>query len=313
MAGLLAVVAGPAPAQQYPARAIRIVVPAPPGGGVDIVARAIGQRLNEIWHQPVVVDNRAGATGVIGIETVVRATPDGYTLLVCTNAMITIHPVLNPRAGFDVERDLAPVTLAASSPFLLVVHPSLPVTSVKQLVAYAKDRPGGINYSSSGNGSATHLAGVLFDHMTGIKTVHVPYKGSSPAITDLLAGQIQMRFSAVVPILPHVKAGKLRTLGVTGNRRFGQLPDVPTIEETVPGYRADIWYGVLAPAATPDAVLAKLNGELVRQLQSAELNARLVADGSEPIGSSSAELAAVMRGDLQRWAKVIKDTGLRAN
>ena len=302
-----------ASAQQYPARPIRIVVPASPGGGIDIIVRAIAQRLTESWGQPVVVDNRAGATGVIGIEMVARSAPDGYTLIACTNAMLTISPLIHPQAGFDPARDLAPVTLAASSPLLLVVHPSLPVKSVKELIAYAKSHPGGLNYSSAGNGSVTHLAGVLFDHMAAIKTVHVPYKGSAPAIADLLAGQIQMRFAAVVPIWQHVKAGKLRTLAVTGPRRYAQLPDLPTVAETLPGYAADIWYGVLVPAATPAPVIAKLNAEIVRHLQSAELKARLAVDGAEPVASSPAEFAAVMRTDLQRWAGVIKDTGLRAD
>jgi len=311
LAGAIALCAGAAIAQQYPTRTIRIIVPATPGGGVDIIARALAQRLTESWGQPVVVESRPGATGVIGLEAVARAAPDGYTVLACTNAMLTISPYLFPQAGYDPVRDLAPVTLAASSPFLLVVHPSLPAKSVKELIAFARSHPGQLNYSSSGNGSATHMAGVLFDHMAGVKTVHVPYKGSSPAITDLLAGHIQMRFAAFVPILPHVRAGKLRALAVSGPRRFEQMPDVPTVMETVPGYTSDIWYGVLVPGATPAPLIARLNAEIVRHLQSAEFRARLAADGSEPIANSPSEFAAVIQADVQRWSKLIRETGIK--
>lgn len=310
-AAAIALCAGTTFAQQYPARAVRIIVPATPGGGVDIIARALAQRLTERWGQPVVVENRPGATGVIGMEAVARAAPDGHTVLVCTNAMLTISPYLFPQAGYDPVRDLAPVTLAASSPFLLVVHPSLPVKSVKELIAFARSHPGQLNYSSSGNGSATHMAGVLFDHLAGVKTVHVPYKGSSPAITDLLAGQIQMRFAAFVPILPHVRAGKLRALAVSGPRRFGQMPEVPTVMETVPGYTSDIWYGVLAPGATPAPLVARLNADIVHHLQSADFKARLAADGSEPVANSPSEFAAVIQADVQRWSKLIKETGIK--
>ena len=311
LAGAVALCGSAALAQQYPAHAIRIIVPATPGGGVDIIARALAQRLTESWGQPVVVENRPGATGVIGLEAVARAVPDGYTVLACTNAMLTISPYLFPHTGYDPVRDLAPVTLVASSPFLLVVHPSLPAKSVKELIAFARSHPGQLNYSSSGNGSATHMAGVLFDHMAGVKTVHVPYKGSSPAITDLLAGHIQMRFAALVPILPHVRAGRLRALAVSGPRRFGQMPDVPTVRETVPGYTSDIWYGVLVPGATPAPLIARLNAEIVRHLQSAEFRTRLAADGSEPIANSPSEFAAVIQADRQRWSKVIRETGIK--
>jgi len=311
LAVLLALATSATFAQPYPTRAVRVIVPATPGGGVDIIARALAQRLSENWGQPVVVENRPGATGVIGMEAVARAAPDGYTLVVCTNAMLTISPYLYSNAGYDPVRDLAPVTLAASSPFLLVVHPSLPVHGVKELIAFARAHPGEINYSSSGNGSATHMAAVLFDHMAGVKMVHVPYKGSSPAITDLLAGQIQMRFSALVPILPHVRAGKLRALAVTGARRFAQMPDVPTVMETVPGYTSDIWYGVLAPAATPTPLLDRLHADVTRHLQSQDFKSRLEADGSEAVASTRSEFAAVIQADVQRWTQLIRSTGVK--
>jgi tripartite-type tricarboxylate transporter receptor subunit TctC len=299
-------------AQPYPARPLRIVVPTSPGGGTDLVARAIAQRLNERWGQPVVVDNRAGATGAIGVEAVARAAADGYTLLVCTNAMVVINPHLSIPNRVDALRDFAPVTQAASSPFLLVVHPSVPATSVPELIAQAKARPGRLNYSSSGNGSATHLAGLLFANMAAIDLVHIPYKGSSPAIADLIGGQIQLRFSALAPILPHVHAGRLRALAVSGGKRYAALPELPTVAESLPGYVATIWYGVLVPAATPAAIVAKLNTEIVRQLNEADVREKLAADGAEPVANTPAEFAQVMRTESARWAGVIKAAGLRA-
>lgn len=312
LAGAASVLAASVCAQPYPVKPVRIVVPATPGGGMDIVARAIGQRLTESWGQPVVVDNRAGATGSIGAEAVARAAPDGYTLLVSTSAILTINPNLNTRLGFDPIRDFAPVTLAASSPFLLVVHPSVPARTVKELIALARARPGQLNFSSSGVGSATHLAGELFDRMAGVRMAHIPYKGSAPAITDLLAGNVQLRFSAFPPVLPHVKAGKLRPLAVTSPGPSALFPGLPAVAETLPGYAADIWYGVLAPAATPAALVAGINADIVRQLRTAELKSRFAGEGSEAVGSSAAEFATIIRADLQRWAKVVRDVGVRA-
>jgi tripartite-type tricarboxylate transporter receptor subunit TctC len=302
-----------AAAQPYPSRPIRIIVPTSPGGGTDLIARALSQRLTEKWAQPVVVDNRAGATGNIGVEAVARAAPDGYTVLVCTNAMLVINPHLAAQKKYDVLRELAPVTLAASSPFLLVVHPSVPVNSTAALIAYARAQPGRLNYSSSGNGSATHLAGVLFNHMAGVNIVHVPYKGSAPAIADLLGGQIQLRFSALAPTLPHVHAGKLRALAVSGLRRYAALPELPTVAETVSGYASDIWYGVLLPAATPANIVAVLHDEIVRALQSAEIKTKLAADGAETVANTPAAFATILRDESKRWARVIGETGLRAD
>ncbi len=304
---------GGAWAQPFPARPLRLIVPTSPGGGTDLIARAIAQKLNERWGQPVVVENRAGATGNIGVEAVARAAPDGYTLLVCTNAMIAINPHFAKDVRFDALRDFAPVTLAASSPFLLVVHPTVPAKNTAELIAYAKAHPGRLNYSSSGNGSATHMAGVLFNSMAGVDTVHIPYKGSSPAIADLLGGQIQMRFSVMAPTLPHVNGGRLRALAVSGTRRYAALPELPTVAETVPGYASDIWYGVLLPAATPAPLVALLNAEIVRQLNSADVRARLAADGTEPVANTSAEFATILRSDNARWAHVIRESGVRAD
>jgi tripartite-type tricarboxylate transporter receptor subunit TctC len=300
------------PALAFPTKPIRFIVPTSPGGGVDIVARAIGQRLTESWGQPVIIDNRSGAAGTIGAELAARAAPDGHTLLICTSAVLTIHPHLYPKLRYQTLRDFAPVTIASSSPFLLVVHPSLQPRTVKELIALAKARPGQLNYSSSGNGSVTHLAGVLFNSVAGVSTVHIPYKGSSPAITDLLAGHIQMRFSATLPVLPFIRSGKLRPLAITSPRRSAQLPELPTMAETLPGYQTDIWYGVVAPAQTPPAVISKLHAEIVRQLHSEPVKAKLEADGSDVVANSPADFATVMRADYQRWAAVIKEAGVRA-
>src|SRR6476661_8615479 len=236
VASVAALGAGMARAQAFPSRTIRIVVPTSAGGGNDIVARVIAQKLNEAWAQPVIVENRSGADGTIGAALVAKSPPDGYTLMLCTNAVLTINPPFYPNLSYDPVRDFTPITLVSSSPFLLVVHPSLPARSIAELIAYAKANPGTLNYSSSGTGSVTHLAGVLFNKLAGIDTVHIPYKGSAPAITDLLSGRIQMRFSAVAPILPLVRAGQLRAIAVTSANRFGLLPDLATVAATVPGY-----------------------------------------------------------------------------
>ena len=302
-----------ASAQTFPARPLRLIVPTPPGGGTDLIARALAQKLNERWGQPVVVENRAGATGTIGVEAVARAAPDGYTLLVCTNAMLVINPHLSPAARIDALRDFAPVTLAAASPFLLVVHPAVPVKTTAELIAYARQNPRRLNYSSSGNGSATHMAGVLFNSMAGVQTVHIPYRGSAPAIADLLGGQIQIRFSAVAPTLQHVAGGRLRALAVSGARRYAALPEVPTVAEALPGYASDIWYGVLLPAGAPAPLVNTLHGEIVRQLNSADVRARLAADGAEAVANTPAAFAAILRDESKRWARVIKETGLRAD
>ena len=309
-AGLATFCAGNAHAQGYPNKAIRIIVPTSAGGGNDIVARVISQRLNEVWRQPVIVENRSGADGTIGAAIVAKAPADGYTLMLCTNAVLTINPPFYPSLAYDPVRDFSPVTIASSSPFLLVVHPSLPANSIAELIAYAKANPGQLNYSSSGTGSVTHLAGVLFNRMAGIDTVHIPYKGSAPAITDLLSGRIQMRFSAVAPILPLVKAGQLRAIAVTSANRFGLLPDLPTVAATVPGYATSIWYGLVGPAGMSPDLVKTIHAEVVRQLTSPDVTAKLVADGSEAVGNSPAEFADLIHSKSTQWASLIRDSGL---
>lgn len=300
---------GFATAETYPSKPVRIVVPYPPGGGNDIVVRAIGPRFSERLGQPVVIDNRGGATGIIGTETVAHSAPDGYTLLSHTNAGLVILPHLNPKLPYDPVRDFMPITLAASQPYVLVVYPKLPVTSVAQLIAFAKSRPGTLNYSTSGKGSSTHMASVLFCRMAGIDMVHVPYKGSGPAVADLIAGQVQLRFSSIPPALPHVRSGRLRALAVSSARRFSLLPELPAVAETVPGFEVDSWYGFLAPAHTPVAVVQKLNTEIAAALKESDVKARLEANGAEAVGSSSMRFAEVIREELKRWGPVIKETG----
>jgi tripartite-type tricarboxylate transporter receptor subunit TctC len=300
---------GFATAETYPAKPVRIVVPYPPGGGNDIVVRAIGPKLSERLGQPVVIDNRGGATGIIGTETVAHSAPDGYTLLSHTNAGLVILPHVNPKLPYDPVRDFVPITLAASQPYVLVVYPKLPVTSVAQLVALAKSRPGALNYSTSGKGSSTHMASVLFCRMAGIDMVHVPYKGSGAAVADLIAGQVQVRFSSIPPSLPHIKSGRLRALAVSSAKRFSLLPELPAVAETVPGFEVDSWYGFLAPARTPAAIVQKLNAEIAAALKDPEVKARLEANGAEAVGSSSERFGEVIRAELKRWGPVVRETG----
>lgn len=301
-------------AQPFPTKPIRLIAPYAPGGGSDTLARAIGQRLSESWGQPVVTENRPGAAGSIGAEVAARATPDGYTLLVTPSAALTINPHIYSKLRYDPIHDFAPITAAAHSPFLLVVHPSIPAGTVKELIAHARAKPGQLTYSSSGNGSSTHLAGVLFSQMSGTELLHVPYKGAAPATVDLLAGQIQVRFASVVPVLPHIRSGKVRALGISSAKRYTPLPDMPTIAEAgLPGFVVESFYAILAPARTPQPIVHKLNAEIVRHLQSDDMKSRMAADGSEVIGSSPDELAAWIRNDLARWAKPVKDSGARAD
>jgi tripartite-type tricarboxylate transporter receptor subunit TctC len=299
---------------QFPTKPIRLVSPYAAGGGSDTLARVIAQKLFESWGQPVVVDNRPGAAGALGAEVVAKAPADGYTLLVTPSAVLTINPHLYSKLRYDTFRDFAPVTAPTNSPYFLVVHPKIPVTNVKELIAYAKANPAKLAYSSSGNGSSTHLSGVLFNNMAGIDMLHVPYKGAAPAITDLLAGNIQVRFSSVVPVLPHVRSGRLRGLAITSAKRYGPLPDIPTvIESGLPGYVVDSFYAVMAPAGTPRALVDRIGGEIVRTLKDPEIGNRMAADGAEVIGASPAELAKMLKEDFDRWAKPVRDSGAKAD
>ncbi len=301
------------PAANYPNKPIRIVVPQSAGGSTDLTARLIAQKLSDAVGQPVVVDNRPGAGSIIGTDLVAKATPDGYTLLVVASS-ITINPSLHRKLPFDPMRDLAPITQLSAFPNMLVVHPSLPVKSVQDLIALARAKPGQINYGSSGTGTGTHLSAELFKSMTGVDMVHVPYKGGGPAVTALLGGQVQLNFATIPSVLPYVRAGKLRAVAVTTSRRSPAAPDVPTIAESgVPGYDHGPWNGMLAPAKTPKAIIARLNAEVARIVHMPEAKAVLVHEGAEPVGNTPEEFAAIIRTETAKWAKVIKAAGIKAD
>jgi tripartite-type tricarboxylate transporter receptor subunit TctC len=299
-------------AQGYPAKPIRLIVPFAAGGGNDSVARLVGKHLSDSLGQPLVIDNRPGAGGVLGAELAAKAAPDGYTLFLGGVGSHAINPNLSDSLPYDPIRDFAPVALLAQAPLVLVVHPSVPADSFKAFVALARARPGQLNYASNGNGSSSHLAAVMFDSMTGVDMVHVPYKGLSPALTDLLSGRVQLMFSSVVAILPHIKAEKLRGLAVTGNRRLPSIPALPTIAESgLPGYEASSWYGVLAPAGTPREIVARLNAELVKALAQPEVRTSLLAEGAEPIGGTPEQFAAHIRYEKERLGKLIREAKIR--
>ena len=298
----------------YPNRPIRFVVPLAPGGAVDIAARAVGQGLSTRLGQQVVVDNRAGGGGNIGAEIVARAPADGYTMVMGSSSNFGVNPTLYKNLQYDAIRDFAPVSLVSFAPNALYVHPSVPAQSVKELVALAKSRPGTLNFASSGQGGSNHLAGELFKMVAGIDIVHVPYKGTGPALADTISGQVQMQFGSVIAVLPHLKAGKLRALAVTVPRRVAALPQVPTMAEAgYPAVETTVWTGVLVPAKTPQAIVARLNTEIVGVLKDPDLRARFAAQGAEAIGSSSAEFAAHIRREIDKWGKVVRAAGLTVN
>ena len=307
----LALVAGDAVAQSpaYPVKPVRLVVPSSPGGGTDILARVLAQKMSESLGQQFVVENRPGAGQVIGIEAVARSAPDGHTLLMAASAIV-INEVLYAKPPYDTLRDFAPVTLVASLPNILVVHPALPVKSVRELIALAKTRPGQLNYSSAGSGTSPHLSMELFRLMAGITLTHVPYKGTGPATVDLVAGQVQLSMPNVLTALPQIKGGKLRALGVTSAKRATGLPDIPAIAETVPGYEAIQWYGLLAPAGTPREIVGKVQAETARILVLPEVKARLASDGADSVGNRPDEFAAYIRAELAKWGKVVKTGGI---
>ena len=301
-------------AQSYPVKPIRFVVPFAPGGSTDIVARIIAQKMSENMGQQVVVDNRTGAGGNIGAEVAAKSPPDGYTMITATTGVMSINQFMYRKLPYDPEKDFAPVTQTGSLPLILVVHPSLPVRNVKELIAFAKARPGQLNYGSSGVGSATHMTTELFKTMTGIDIVHIPYKGSGQVMGDMVGGQLALIFDQVVSSMPHVQAGKLRALGITSAKRFPTLPDLPTIAEAgVPGYESISWAGVAVPAGTPKEIIARLHAEIVKVLQLPDIRERLLRDGIEPIGSTPEQFAAHIRAERVKWAKVVKDSGARAD
>ena len=298
-------------AQEYPSRPVRVIVSTPAGSTPDVTARLVAPSLTKLLGQQLVIDNRPGAGGVIGAELVARSVPDGYTLFISSGGALTILPHLRS-VPYDPLRDFVPIGLISIGPFLLITHPSVPAKSVKELIVLAKAKPGSLNYASAGNGVANHLAMELFKHMTGVNIVHVPYKGAPQAVTDVLAGHMNMMFNSIAPVLPHVRSGRVRTLGIASPKRSPQLPDIPTIAESgVPGYESENWFGLFAPAKLPRRLVTFLNDALVKVVHSPEVKAQFVALGADPIGSSPEDFAAFVRRDMERWAVVVKVSGAK--
>jgi tripartite-type tricarboxylate transporter receptor subunit TctC len=299
-------------AQGYPTKPVRLVVPFPAAGTTDILARAAAQKLSETWNQQVIVDNRPGAGGNIGSELVAKAPHDGYTLLMGTVGTHAINASLYPKMPYDNVKDFAPIILVAGVPNVLVVNPSLPVNSVQELIAYAKANPGKLNFASSGSGTSIHLSGELFKTMTGVQMTHVPYKGSAPALTDLMGGQVQLMFDNLPSSLAFIKAGKLRALAVTSATRSPALPDVPTVAESgVPGFEASSWFGLLAPAGTPNDIILKVNADTQRWLASPDAKEKLQAQGAAAAGGTPEDFAKHIQAETAKWARVVKESGAK--
>ena len=299
-----------APAQHYPARPIRIIALSSPGSGPDIVGRLIGSKLTETWGQQVIVDPRPAATGIVGSEIASKAAPDGHTLVIITSQAVIVS-VMYEKLSYNLIRDFTPITLVASTPFILAVHPAVPAHSIKELVALAKAKPGALRYGSGGSGSPPHLSAEIFKTMTGTDMLHVPYKGITPAMVDTVAGQVQMLISVIPAVLPTIKSGRLRALGVTSAKRTALVPDIPAIAETVPGYEFIGWYSLFAPAKTPAAIVDKLNAEIGKALGAPEFRERFTALGAEPRTSTPQELAAYLRVQQDKMRKAVQDSGAR--
>jgi tripartite-type tricarboxylate transporter receptor subunit TctC len=308
---VLAALCASAGAQNYPGKTVRMVVGYPPGGPTDVIARIVSQKLTQAWGQQFIVDNRPGASGMIGAELTARAAPDGYTLLMVP-VTYAVTPSLFAKMTYDVEKDLAPVAQVAAAPFILVVHPTLPVKTVKDLIALDRRNPGQINFASASTGGMPHLAGELFNSMTGTKLVHIPYKGAAPATTDLLSGQVTLMFNNMLSAMPQVKAGRLRAVAVTSTKRSPAAPELPTIAETVPGYEASGWYGAFAPAATPRDIINRLNAEMNRAMKMPDVAQRLAGDGVEAVGTTPEQFGAYLKQEVAKWGKVVKTSGATA-
>lgn len=301
--------ASTAVAQNYPNKPIRIVVPAPPGGTTDALARIVGQKLTESWGQSVVVDNRAGASGIIAAELTAKAAPDGYTLLLATSTTLATNAVMHSKLPYNPKKDFAPVSVLVTGPNLLVVHPSVPAKSVKELIALAKSKPGQLTYATTGNGTSQHLSAELFKSMAGVNLMHVPYKGSGPAHTDLLSGRVSVMFENMPTALPHVQSGALRALAVTNPKRWPSLPDIPTIAETVPGYEIVAFYGIVAPAGTPKEIVRQLSVKLKEIITAPDIRDRLYGSGFQPSPTTPEEFTALIEEYTVKNAKVIKESG----
>ncbi len=299
-------------AQSYPARPVRLVVPFPPAGATDILGRTLAQKLGEALGQQVIVENKPGAGGTIGSDAVAKAAADGYTLLMATTSTHSIGPSLNPKLAYNAERDFVPVAWVANSTNILVASPSLPVTSVRELIAYAKANPGKVNYASSGNGTIVHLTSELFAAMSGVQMTHVPYKGTALAVPDLMSGQVSILFDNIVSAQPHMKSGKLKMLGISGAKRSPLAPELPTVAESgVPGFASDTYFGVFVPAGTSADVVTRLNAEINKVLQMPDFKERLATLGAEPVGGTPQQFASQVRSETAKWAKVIQDSNVK--
>jgi tripartite-type tricarboxylate transporter receptor subunit TctC len=299
--------------QQYPQRAIRLVVGFPAGGPTDIVSRLMAPKMAEALGQQVIVDNRGGAGGMIATEQVAKATPDGYTILMGTIGGIAVAMSLNPNRGYDTLRDLAPITQSVTVTSILVTHPSVPAKNVRELLALARAKPGSLNYGTSGNGTITHLAGELLKYMGKVSITHVPYKGGSPALTALVSGEVDLTYENSLIITPHIKSGRVKALAVTGAKRSALFPDLPTIAETLPGYSASGWYGLLAPAAVPKSIIARLHAEAVKALRVPDVIEKLSSQGAEPVANTPEEFTAFVRSEIEKWAKLVKAANMRTD
>jgi tripartite-type tricarboxylate transporter receptor subunit TctC len=309
-AALLAPLAG---AQSYPVKPVRVILSVPAGATPDVTARLVTPGLANVLGQPMVVDNRGGAGGLIGAEIVAKAAPDGYTVFISSPGALTILPHLR-KVPYDTLKDFTPVSLISVGPFVLVTHPSLPVQSVKELIALAKAQPGKLNCASAGNGVANHLALELFKQMAGVDITHVPYKGAPQAVTDVLAGHMNMTFNSIAPIIAHIRAGRVRVLGVASSKRSPQLPDVPTISEAgVPGFEAENWFGMFVPAKTPKRIVARLNEAVVKVVRSPDIQSRFAALGAEAVGNSPEEFTAFVRRDMEKYARVVRISGAKVD
>jgi tripartite-type tricarboxylate transporter receptor subunit TctC len=300
-------------AQDWPSRPFRLILPFPPGGGTDILGRLIAERLSASLGQPVVTENRGGAGGNVGAEAAARSAPDGYTIVLVAPSL-AISPTLYSKINYDPVKDFAPVSLVATVPNVMITQPSLPAENLQEFIAYARSRPGALNFGSGGAGTANHLAGELFNIVTGTKLVHVPYKGVNLAMQDVLAGNVHLVFIGIPAAAPHIKAGKLRALALVASQRSGALPDVPTVAEAgLRDFEVTTWYGVLAPAGTPRSIVVRLNAELVKIMHSSELKERLAATGTEPLTSTPEEFAAYIKREIAKWGDVIRKSGAKAD
>lgn len=311
MYAMLLTFSWPAAAQQdYPSRPIRIILPFSPGAGTDLLARLLSQRFHAAWGQAVTVDNRTGAGGNIGADLVAKSAPDGYTLLM-TTASVTVNVTLYPKMPFSLQKDLAPITLVGSAPIVVVVHPSVPARTIQELLVLAKARKDGLNYGSNGTGTTSHLAGELLKQVSGARLTHIPYKGASAAMTALLSGEVEMGFPSTTSARPLIGAGKVRGLAVTTKRRSSVLPDLPTVDSIYPGFDVDNWFGLWAPAGTPPAIIAKVQAEVVKSLQHQDLKTYMQREGAEAVGNSSAEFAAFIAREIEKFAKIVKASGAK--